>query len=45
VLPANAQRSLVDPYAEKGSNSLIVLLLLLAVTVVLGIWKVGWLAF
>jgi hypothetical protein len=45
VLPANAQRSLTDPYAEESNHTLIALLVLLAFAVVFGLWKAGWIVF
>jgi hypothetical protein len=45
VLPANAQRSLTDPYAEPSNRRLLLLAVLLALALALGLWRVGWLAF
>lgn len=43
VLPAQAERSLVDPYAEKSGAWKLYLLVLLAGAALLGLWKAGWL--
>ncbi|NVO06207.1 MAG: hypothetical protein HXX19_09915 [Rhodoferax sp.] len=44
VLPAHAQRSLTDPYAEKSNHGLLLVALLL-LAAALAAWKWGWLAF
>ncbi len=44
-LPAQAERSLVDPYAEKSSVWKLYLLGLLVAGALLGLWKAGWLQF